>query len=1613
MSLKSVIKQTQQANKQASEQATSNMTERNEQQRNIGSDAVVAASEERDSGLRSSSVPHVPFNGTASAYPGWKRMIEAVFDEHDLMDVVEKPLPEKTFARSVIDDDVEEAKQAGASAAEAIDAATLAKLVKKSKRAYTILLINLKSEELHAVVCDVPRGNAHELWTRLNEHYGRNTIANKHALLSQFQSLRQESGESVAKFSARVKKCIIDLRGVEEHVSPSRQQFAFLNGLTSSYSTLKTLVPMMPPSNLEAIINLALQLETTMALESKQGANPQHRGEQAHTATSSSSSGSTHNTSTNSSFKGKCHTCGAVGHSKKYCPKAPGGPHSPCAFCGRLGHDEPECHQKNPSLRKNGNGSHNNNNNNSNSSKQAQGQRKGASAMSATDQDDHSAFALAAHSFAAKGYLDVKGGRIIMDTTDPRGYHYVPASSPSAPGTKGSSSGEHALSAEMCATSLETKINSDLPSGRFLIDSGASKHYATSAIPLGNATIKDDVTIKVAAGASLTAPSVGQVRLKTSDGVALSLSGVHSHPQLSANLLSVHQLCGQDGSVVFTAKGVRVLDARGEIVLQAPSEGGVYPIHAEAVANSALTVYMENQQQQKLWHARLLHPADCSLQKVLAAEAVIGMEKLKKVSDGAGQCGPCIEGKSHRAKFGDRQSERTKATAPLDRLHADLLGPFRQPSLGGAHYILVMVDEFSRKTFLRCLTHKSEAETAIVNWCLANRPQGGGMLKAFHSDGGGEFVSNSLATFFRNHGITATKTTSGTAQHNGKAERKIRFLGEKMVAAMQAAGAPAALWAECAQAVAYVTNLSTLRTGTTETPEALFTSHAVKPSVAYLRVWGCDCWVHIPGTERSTLDPKGQLGIFIGYDEPRLFTAYRILIVSTRKIIISRDVTFEETKFTQCAALTAVENGESLEDFSDFMDSITFDNETRIMQIISLQYQNDEQNRLALQGQAPAPVPIPVAASAPPAAFPAGSPPAPGNIASSPAIALSPAAAPAVGVHARFEPRVDPSPTIAAPLPPARPLLSVSAVKGRTNRKPTEKSLSSYAAELEQDITVEEIGEYAMALDATEYARDPRSFTEAMESDESEEWTTAVKLELRAMEVHQVWKLIPIPPGARAIGCKWVFTRKRNKHGKVVRWKARLVAKGFAQREGVDFFETFAPVLHYKSLRVLCSLVASLDLEFLQMDVPTAFLNAECKEDVYMKLPEGFKLPNGIVHGGLVLKLLKTLYGIRQAPREWNSDFNGSIVELGYKRCLSDTCVYVKMSRSGNVIIITVFVDDVFAACARIDLEEMRADLGALMRKYSIKDLNDADVILGMRVTRDRTARTLKLDQTIYINKLLQQYNMTSCKPALTPEAERPFTPAHSATSTSSRAHHDSDDTSSNSSVQELGRYGSIVGALLYIALSTRPDIAHAASVLSRAISNPTAAHLIAAKRVLRYLSATSDLGLVYHSPQQHRTTVTLAPTFCDADWAGDLAERRSTSGIVLKVNGNCVVWSSKRQSVVSTSSAEAEYMAAGAATQEILWLRALLGEMTFVQSDATVLYCDNQAAIAIASDDVHHTRTKHIDIRHHFIRSHIASGVLSLKWISSTEQQADILTKALGHVLFTRIRAALLNCTF
>ena len=537
-------------------------------------------------------------------------------------------------------------------------------------------------------------------------------------------------------------------------------------------------------------------------------------------------------------------------------------------------------------------------------------------------------------------------------------------------------------------------------------------------------------------------------------------------------------------------------------------------------------------------------------------------------------------------------------------------------------------------------------------------------------------------------------------------------------------------------------------------------------------------------------------------------------------------------------------------------------------------------------------------------------------------------------------------------------------------------------------------------FNAATMVADPLHYKDALKHPQAEGWAKAFQTELDAMETMKVWRYVQLPPDRRAIGCRWVSRTKYDAQGNIARLKARIVVKGYSQIEGKDFNETFAPVLKYTTLRVLLSIIATLDYEFLQFDVPTAFLNADLKEVVYMDVPEGVA-GRETMPPGTVCLLLKTLYGLKQSPREWNKDLDATILALGWKRCAADSCLYVKTSATGKAMFLPVFVDDGFPAAHRTDMTELMVDLKSIMVKYHIKDLCEAELVLGMRIRRNRAARTLTLDHQLSIVRLGETHQMLpGAKPLLTPMLGTAIgditdEPVPSAAP---------DDETEEQQIAAQARsnfphYRSIVGALNYIAASVRPDISFCVSFLASSLIDPQVSHWRAARRCLQYLLGTSELGLTYgaNCTTDMIDPVQLGPSYCDASWAGDVRGRRSQLAYVMQVNGGTVSWASQKQSTVARSSCESEYVSMSNATCEIIWLRTLLHEMGFEQSHATVLYCDNQPAIDLAHDTGINTRTKHIDIAHHFMRDHIEQHRLRVLHMPTDRQLADMLTKSLG----------------
>lgn len=498
---------------------------------------------------------------------------------------------------------------------------------------------------------------------------------------------------------------------------------------------------------------------------------------------------------------------------------------------------------------------------------------------------------------------------------------------------------------------------------------------------------------------------------------------------------------------------------------------------------------------------------------------------------------------------------------------------------------------------------------------------------------------------------------------------------------------------------------------------------------------------------------------------------------------------------------------------------------------------------------------------------------------------------------------------------------------------------------------------------------EPSTVNEALSSSHAELWKAAMKEEYDSLMLNETWTLSKLPAGKRAISSKWVFKTKLNATGVAVRKKARLVAKGFSQQKGIDYNETYAPVVRYTSIRFLLALAAKYNLFIHQMDAVTAFLNAKLQEEIFMAQPIGFD--DG---SGLVCKLNKSIYGLKQSSRVWNEELNNVLLNFGLKRSDVDQCIYYHEDKH-KMLILAIYVDDVLIFAN--DLKLINDVKDALSTKFKMKDMGEAASILGMRITTDQEARTIKIDQSQYIKEVLARFGMDQCNPISTPidlnqKLTAEMCPAND------------DDKQSMEKVP----YMQAVGCLLFAAQITRPDICFAVNMLSRFSENPGKAHWNAVKRVMRYLKGTIDKGLVYNG----KSSEILG--FCDADWASDIDSRRSTTGYVFVHQGAAISWGTRRQRTIALSTTEAEFMAIVAAIQESIWLKRLEKEVVADAEKSMVLYCDNKSAIHIATNNSFSSRTKHVDIKAKFISEAAKNDKITLKYIETNNMLADILTK-------------------
>lgn len=796
------------------------------------------------------------------------------------------------------------------------------------------------------------------------------------------------------------------------------------------------------------------------------------------------------------------------------------------------------------------------------------------------------------------------------------------------------------------------------------------------------------------------------------------------------------------------------------------------------------------------------------------------------------------------------------------------------------------------------LVAKSEAFVIFKSYKAKVEKESGTCIRSLRTDRGGEFTSQEFINFCTEHGIQRQLTAAYTPQQNGVAERKNRTIMNMVRSMLSEKKIPKTFWPEAVNWTIHVLNRSPTLAVRNMTPEEAWSGS--KPSVEHFRVWGCLSHVHVSDSKRIKLDAKSLKCILLGISEES--KAYRLFDPVSQKIVVSRDVIFEEDKSW---------------DWDDtHNEAIIADLEWTV---------NEDEGEKAVDhgeastnGEARTTVPVPT--------------------------------------EEEFESGHE----------------EVSIVR-RTRGQPV--WMRDY--ESGEGFSEEEEDRAYMALFVDS---DPITYEEAVKN---AEWRTAMNSEIAAIERNNTWELTELPSGGKVIGVKWVYKTKLNEHGDVDKYKARLVVKGYSQQYGVDYAEVFAPVARLDTIRVILSLAAQKGWMIYQLDVKSAFLHGELSEEVFVAQPSGY-VQKG--HEHKVYKLKKALYGLKQAPRAWYSRIESYFLKEGFKKCPHEHTLFIKSTDGGNILIVCLYVDDlIFTGNAECMFNEFKR---SMMVEFDMTDLGKMSYFLGIKVLQRPDG--IFISQKKYAHEVLERFTMAQCNPV-----HNPIVPGF-------KLMRDEDGVRVDGTL-----YKQIVGSLMYLT-ATRPDMMFVVSLLSRYMERPTELHLQAAKRALRYLKGTLDFGLFYKKEGNEKLI-----GYTDSDYAGDQDDRKSTSGYVFMISSGAVSWSSKKQPVVTLSTTEAEFIAAASSACQVVWLRRILQELDHVQCKPTTVYCDNSSAIKLSKNPVMHGRSKHIDVRFHFLRELTKDEIVQLVHCHTQEQVADIMTKPLKLDVFLKMRDLMGICSY
>lgn len=909
-------------------------------------------------------------------------------------------------------------------------------------------------------------------------------------------------------------------------------------------------------------------------------------------------------------------------------------------------------------------------------------------------------------------------------------------------------------------------------------------------------------------------------------------------------------------------------------------------------------------------------------------------------------CHVCPQAHQTRKTF---PTSSIKTHSPFELIHIDTWGPYKYPTHAGHKYFLTIVDDFSRCTWTHLMQSKTNAISIIKSILAYAQTHFNTKIKTIRTDNALELCEGYAKQFYRENGIEHQTSIRDTPQQNGVVERKHRHLLETARALQFQSNLPIKFWGECILTATYLINRFPLKSLKHKTPFEVFLKQ--NPDYSHLRSFGCLCYVSTLKKDRHKFSPRATPCVFMGY--PNGQKGYKVLDLGTGSLFTSRDITFHENIFPF-----------HLNNFpptSNIPHSFTLD-----------------------------PIYIPTS-SDPSDIMPTHTTP-PLNETHSPTTSPSSPTVSHLSPHLNHSAPLSPPPNIPPSSQPLTPPLSTTTSSpshlpdltlrrsSRITKPPsylhdydTTLSTSLITGHWCNLIPYSELPNRFHALVSTIASNhEPRSYFEAVSNPA---WQQAMQAELTALSNNDTWDLVDLPKGKKAIGSRWVYKLKFRNDGTIDRYKARLVARGFSQIPGIDFDEKFSPVVKMTTIRCLIAIAAARSWHLHQLDVNNAFLHGDLHEEVYMKAPDGFPNPHH-----RVCKLKKSIYGLKQASRQWFAKLTGALLSQGFSQSKNDYSMFIHR-QDKDLTILIVYVDDLLITGSNSTLITHLKHF--LATTFSIKDLGKARYFLGFELAY--LPEGISLTQHKFTHELLTEPNLPPPKPAATP------LPLNLKIS--------QDD---GNLIPDPSVYRSLIGKLNFLT-HTRPDISYAVQTLSQFMQKPHTAHLSALYHLLSYIHHTHSQGILLRAIP----SLTLQ-AFSDSDWGSCPDTRKSLTGYVLLLGGSPISWKSKKHSTISKSSSEAEYRAMAHAAAEITWVVRLLSEMGLNSLTPVTLHCDNQSAIHIGKNPVFHERTKHIDIDCHFTREKVLEGLIQLTYLPTRSQIADIFTKILPSSQFQELMSKL-----